>query len=211
MKTIFSTLSVIALLFGAGYGEEHAVAKPTKISTNPTVAKPTKISANQLSERMREAYKVQITREQYSANLYLTFASYFADVGLDGCEQFFRHSSEEEFEHALIFFNHLIDRNEKFSMGQVDASALMPTSPLDAFTKLYENEMEVTRSIHNLYRIAIEENDYASQAFLHPFLLLQVEEEKQAQDLLVLISSGADNPAFVLVFDEKVAELTEED
>jgi ferritin len=168
-------------------------------------------SASYLSGRMRDALILQVSREQYSSNLYLTFAAYFADLGLDGGEKFFRAAAADEAEHALIFFNHLLDRNEKFSMGQVDASALTPTSVLDAFIKLYENEMNVTRSIHNLYRIALEENDFASQQFLHDFLAIQVEEEKEAQDLMQLLSLGHDDPAFLIAFDEKLEEMSEED
>ncbi len=212
LKKSLLTLTATALLFSQGFvNQAYAqIDAPSAQATNNPMPKLSK-SANQLSSRMREAFHQQIAKEQYSSNLYLTFASYFADVGLDGCEAFFRHSSAEEQEHALLFFNHLIDRNEKFQMRQVDASALMPTSPLDAFTKLLENEIQVTKSIHNLYLIAVEEKDYASQAFLIPFLNLQVEEEKQAQDLLQLLVCGATDPAFLIAFDEKVAETVEED
>lgn len=164
-----------------------------------------------LSPRMRDALIQQISKEQYSSNLYLTFASYFGDIGLDGCEAFFRNSSKEEAEHALLFFNQLIDRGEKFQLRQVDASAQMPTSPMDAFTKLLENEIQVTRAIHNLYTIALEEKDYSSQVFLHDFIALQVQEEKEAKDLYDLLSSGPTDPALVLLFDNKVKEMVEND
>jgi ferritin len=88
---------------------------------------------------------------------------------------------------------------------------LMPTSPLDAFTKLLENEIQVTRSIHNLYKIALEENDYSSQVFLHDFIALQVQEEKEAKDLFDLLSSGPTDPALLLLFDNKVKEMVEQD
>lgn len=212
-KRTLLTLSATALIFSQGFVNQTYAEEIETLNASATQNAMPKLSksANQLSPRMRDAFHQQIAREQYSANLYLTFASYFADVGLDGCESFFRHSAEEEQEHALIFFNHLVDRNEKFQMRGVDPSALMPTSPLDGFTKLLENEIQVTKSIHNLYAIAVEEKDYASQAFLIPFLNLQVEEEKQAQDLLQLLVCGATDPAFLIVFDEKVAEAVEQD
>lgn len=196
-KYCFFVLSMITILFNTGYSGS-ASSKQSQ-------------SCNYLHPRMREAFHRQISKEQYSSNLYLSFATYFADLGLDGCEQFFRASAADEQQHALLFFNHLVDRGEKFQMGAVPASGHIPTSVLDAFTALLDNEMEVTASIHNLYTIALEEKDYASQAFLYPFLLLQVEEEKQAQDLLQLLESGSNDPAFILVFDNKVGESAEND
>ena len=166
-------------------------------------------SKNLLTPRMRAAFLQQIATEQYSANLYLTFASYFGDLGLDGCEGFFRASAKEEGEHALLFYNLLVDRGEKFQLSVVNAVDVMPTSPLDAFVKHLENEIRVTTAIHNLYAIAVEEQDFASQAFLYPFLLLQVQEEKEAQDMVQLLEQGGDNPAFLLVFDNKLKEAAE--
>lgn len=194
-KRIFTAACMAAVVLGGS------------LPANNTILSQVSPSANLLSPAMREALIQQISRELYSSHLYLTYASYFADLGLDGCENFFRHSSDEEREHAILFYNLLIDRGEKVQLPQVDASSELPTSVLDGFTKLMENEIQVTKSIHNLYKLAIQENDYASQAFLHAFLLLQVEEEKQAQDLLMLLAQGPNDPAFIIAFDEKVAEL----
>lgn len=202
MKKTFLALTVAPLFFNIGYSQPNT---PNHTNSQSNVS-----SVNILSARMRDAIIQQVATEQYSSNLYLTFASYFGDKGLDGCEAFFRNSSAEETQHALLFYNLLIDRGEKFQLKAVNASAIMPSSPLDAFTKLMENEVKVTRSIHNLYTIALEEKDYATQAFLHPFLLLQVQEEKEAQDLLQLMQDGSSDPAFVLVFDNKLKEMAEE-
>lgn len=201
-KQIIICLSLITLLSVQVYPQPPSNQATTQQSTT---------SVNVLSQRMRDALLQQISVEQTSSNLYLTFASYFGDVGLDGCEAFFRESAAEEGEHALRFYNLLIDRGVKFQLRAVNAIGVMPTSPLDAFTKLLENEILVTRAIHNLYTIALEEKDYASQAFLHEFLLMQVQEEKQAQDLLQLLSSGPDDPSLVLLFDNKVKEMSEQD
>lgn len=230
LKKTFTHFAVLAAVSANAYAAPVAnnPSNPTPATTNiqiPTPSEPvapvaqkpatqqqnSMTSITNLSPRMREALIDQVSKEQYSSNLYLTFASYFGDIGLDGCEAFFRNSSKEEAEHALLFFNQLIDRGEKFQLKQVNASALMPTSPLDAITKLLENEIQVTRSIHNLYTIALEENDYASQVFLHDFIALQVQEEKEAKDLFDLISSGPTDPALLLLFDNKLAEKVEQD
>lgn len=188
----------LSLFFNAAYCNENAVNSQQK-------------SFNLLSQKMKAAIEKQIAMEQYSSNLYLSFASYFADLGFDGCEAFFRAASADESYHATLFFNHLIDRNEKVSLSSVNAITVAPTSVLDGFTKLLENEMKVTAAIHRLYAEALEESDYASQVFLHSFLLMQIEEEKEAQDLVQLLLTGPSDPAFLLLFDNKLAELSEEE
>jgi len=184
---------------------QAAPAAPT-----PPVTQAPTTSVNTLSPRLREAFVQQIATEQYSSNLYLSFSSYFADIGLEGCEKYFLASSKEEAEHARRFYDLLIDRNERVQLNAVEAITVMPASPLDAFKKLVENEKKVSRAIYNLYTLAIEDKDYASQAFLDPFLLLQVEEEKETQDLLALIEMGPTDPAFILGFDERLRESLED-
>ncbi|MFC2049465.1 ferritin [Chlamydiota bacterium] len=207
LKKTILCLSLLTALSVKAYPAPYTT---TNTTTQPAASQKT-TSITILTPRMRDALIQQISMEQGSSNLYLTFASYFGDIGLDGCEAFFRNSSKEETEHALRFYNLLIDRGEKFQLQAVNASALMPTSPLDAFTKLMDNEILVTRAIHNLYTIALEEKDYATQVFLQDFLLLQVQEEKEAQDLLDLLSSGPTDPALLLLFDNKVKEMSEHD
>lgn len=205
-KNVFLSLSLMTLLTAPALSAAPAPTKPAA-TDSPKSPIP---SSSQLKPRMRDAFQAQIAKEQYSSNLYLTYASYFADLGLDGCEQFFRAAYADEAGHALLFFNQLTDRNERIQLLTVPASAPFPTSILDAFQKLYENEKQVTASIHNLYTIALEEKDYASQAFLHAFLLMQVEEEKQAQDLMQLLEMGPNDPAFILQFDTRLLEKQED-
>lgn len=199
LKKPFFVIALFTLCIGSAFTQLQALTPSSKEIQ----------SANLLKPRMRDALILQLATEQYSSNLYLTIASYFDDLGLDGCTDFFRESSAEETEHALLFFDHLMDRGEKFQLSAVNAVNYMPTSVLDAFVKHYENEMKVTQAIHNLYTIAIEEKDYPSQVFLHDFLTLQVEEEKEAQDLVQLLKVGGNDPTFILLFDEKLREKIE--
>ena len=46
----------------------------------------------------------QINKEFYSAYLYLDFANYYAAVGLDGFENWYRVQAQEERDHALLLF-----------------------------------------------------------------------------------------------------------
>ena len=47
----------------------------------------------------------QINKEFYSAYLYLDFANYYAAVGLDGFENWYRVQAQEERDHAMFFIS----------------------------------------------------------------------------------------------------------
>jgi hypothetical protein len=57
-------------------------------------------------------------------------------------------------------------------------------SPLDAFEKTLAHEQKVTGHINDLYALAVEEKDFASQIILQWFVEEQVEEEKTAGDIV---------------------------
>ena len=47
----------------------------------------------------------QINKEFYSAYLYLDFANYYASVGLDGFENWYRVQAQEERDHPCCFIS----------------------------------------------------------------------------------------------------------
>ena len=51
----------------------------------------------------------QINKEFYSAYLYLDFANYYAAAGLDGFENWYRVQAQEERDHAMLFFQYLLN------------------------------------------------------------------------------------------------------
>ena len=54
----------------------------------------------------------QINKEFYSAYLYLDFANYYAAVGLDGFENWYRVQAQEERDHAMLFYQYLQNNGE---------------------------------------------------------------------------------------------------
>ena len=54
----------------------------------------------------------QINKEFYSAYLYLDFANYYAAIGLDGFENWYRVQAQEERDHAMLFYQYLQNNGE---------------------------------------------------------------------------------------------------
>ena len=65
----------------------------------------------------------QINKEFYSAYLYLDFANYYASVGLDGFENWYRVQAQEERDHAMLFYQYLQNNGEGVTFETIYAAA----------------------------------------------------------------------------------------
>ena len=65
------------------------------------------------SDRLLKAMNDQIKNELESYYIYLSMASYFHDLSLDGMAHWMRCQAHEEMVHAMKFFDHILDRGGK--------------------------------------------------------------------------------------------------
>ena len=63
-----------------------------------------------------------------------------------------------------------------------------------------------TASIHELYALASDVRDYATQTMLHWFIDEQVEEEQWCQEALDLLEMVGDNRSAILMLDKRYGE-----
>ena len=137
-----------------------------------------------LSKKLSAAINEQINAELWSGYLYLSMSTFFEDKGLGGMAHWMRHQAEEEQAHAMKFYKYLVDRGERVTLKAIAAPATEFTSVTAIFEETLKHEQLVTSLINNLYSIAVEDKDYTSQSFLNWYLDEQVEEEKNAQEIL---------------------------
>jgi len=137
-----------------------------------------------MNKQVASLMNEQINKELYSAYLYLDIANYYADVGLNGFENWFFVQEQEERDHAMLFRTYLLNNDEKITLtavaepGQVYADYLAPLKLTLA------HEQTVTASINNIYSVAAEAKDFRAMQFLDWFVKEQGEEEKNATDLI---------------------------
>jgi ferritin len=146
-----------------------------------------------LSKPVLDLMNEQITHEMASAYIYLSMSAYFETINLPGFASWMKLQFEEEQEHAMKFYEFVLDRGEKVTLQAIPGPRTDFASPLEAFQVTYEHEQKVTALINNIYKVALEQNDVASQVFLHWFITEQVEEEKNAStivDILTKIGSS---------------------
>jgi ferritin len=141
-----------------------------------------------LSKPVLDAMNEQITHEMASAYLYLQMSAYFESMNLPGFASWMKVQFAEEQEHALKFYEFILDRGENVTLQAIPAPQAEFGSPLDVFQKTLAHEQKVSGLINNIYTIALEQKDVASQVFLHWFIAEQVEEEKNATAIVDILT-----------------------
>lgn len=126
----------------------------------------------------------QINKEFYSAYLYLDFANYFASVGLDGFENWYRIQAQEERDHALLFYQYLHNNNETVTLEAIAKPDRVLSDHMTPLRAGLEHEQYVTSLINRIYAAAAEAQDYRTMQMLDWFIKEQGEEEKNASDLI---------------------------
>lgn len=146
------------------------------------------------SKALQEALNDQIKHELYSAYFYLSMSAWAESSNLPGAAKWLMMQAEEEQGHAMKFYNFIHDRNGKVILQAIPQPPTEFESLLDVFEQVQEHEAKVTGLINRLYEMAVKENDYPTQVMLHWFIDEQVEEEKNAAqivDTLKMVGSQA--------------------
>ena len=159
-----------------------------------------------LSQAMQEALNGQIRDELYSAYMYLSMAAYFDTVSLPGFAAWMRAQSEEELSHAMKFFDFVNERGGRVELHAIDQPPLDFESTRAVFEKTYEHEQKVTGLIHDLYALALEENDYGTQVMLHWFIEEQVEEEDSVSQILDYLERVGEKDQALMMLDRELGQ-----
>src|ERR1044072_3906193 len=136
------------------------------------------------SERFVAALTEQIAREFAAAHQYVAIGNYYAAETFPQLMAFFYEQAEEEREHAMKMVGYLIDRGVQPDIGGVQSPQAGSGDKVEPIRLALEQERQVTIKISELFEIARETRDYASEQFMQWFLEEQVEEEAAMGDLL---------------------------
>lgn len=126
----------------------------------------------------------QVNKELYSAYLYLDFANYYADEGLDGFANWYEVQAQEELDHALMMRRYLIDNGIRVTFPEIAKPDKSFSCHMDPLTAGLEHEKYVTSLINEIYAAAFAQKDFKTMQFLDWFIKEQGEEEKNAEDLI---------------------------
>jgi ferritin len=162
------------------------------------------------SQKVQDVMNQQIMHEMYSAYLYLAMSSHCEQENLPGFAQWLRMQANEEMEHAMKFYDFIHERNGKVVLYGIDQPPSEFGTPLAIFEQVYEHEQKVTGLINSIYKLAVEENDYPSQVFLHWFIEEQVEEEANSSQILETLRLIGESTNGLFMLDHRLSKRAEE-
>jgi ferritin len=169
------------------------------------------VHTTMLSPRVQEAMNDQLQVELQSAYAYLGMAAYCETISLGGFASWLRKQAEEEYDHAMRFYNFVNDRQGEVELRALDAPANKFKSPLAVFEKALEHERSVTSAIDKLYELVHDEKDYASQAWLDWFATEQVEEEKTVGLIVDQLKMIGDRGEALYILDKELGGRSQTD
>ena len=158
-----------------------------------------------MDKKVAKLINEQINKEFYSAYLYLEFANYYASVGLDGFENWYRIQAQEERDHAMLFYQYLQNNGEKVTfeaIGKPDCELTDNMAPLKAGL---EHEKYVTSLINTIYAAAFENHDFRTMQLLDWFVKEQGEEEKNASDMITKMELFGSDPKGLYMLNSEMA------
>lgn len=157
-----------------------------------------------MNKRIEKAINAQINAEMWSAYLYLSMASYCHANGYSGSGKWFEVQFQEEQDHAKIFFNYIVSRNGRVELKPIEEVPTNWESLLDVYNQTLIHEQKVTSLINELYSIAIEEKDFATQSMLKWFIDEQVEEEDNIHTILDSLKMINGNGYGIFMLDKEL-------
>jgi ferritin len=159
-----------------------------------------------ISKTIQDATNEQINKELYSSYLYLSMAAYFESKNLPGFAKWMRVQADEETKHGMKFYQHLVDRGGRVLLKGIAAPGTDWKSNLDVFKEAQSHEAAVTASINSLYELALKEKDYPAQMLLQWYITEQVEEEKNAAEIVQQLELIDSHDTAVLMLDHQLGK-----
>lgn len=159
-----------------------------------------------LEEKIAKLINEQVNKELYSAYLYLSFANYYEDEGLDGFAHWYEIQAQEERDHAFKMRRYLIDNGISVTFDAIAKPEKDFKGHLEPLEAGLEHERYVTSLIQAIYSAAFEQRDFKTMQFLDWFVKEQVEEEKNADDLIKKMKLyGSDSKGLYMLNQELLA------
>jgi len=159
-----------------------------------------------LNKEIQDALNSQMNFEMYSANIYMSMATWFDAKNLVGFANWMKVQYSEEMFHFTKFYNYIDERGGRVLLSGMDAPATEWDSPLAAFANALEHEQIVTGRINDLVVQATETKDHATVNFLQWFVGEQVEEEASVDGVIQQLNLVEGAPGGLFMLDRELGQ-----
>ena len=158
-----------------------------------------------ISNEIEGALNEQVNKEFYSAYMYLAMSAYCNSIGLPGFSHWMRMQYEEETMHVTKMYDYILNQGGQIHLKLIEEPPQEYGTPLEVFETTLEHEQYVTGLINKLMDLAVEERDYATQAFLRWYVTEQVEEESNVNDIVAPLRMVGEDKGGLMMIDQQLA------
>jgi ferritin len=161
-----------------------------------------------LSDLLIKALNGQLNVEFYSAYLYLSMSAYADRAGYRGVANWLFVQAQEERAHAVHLYRHILERGASPSLTEVKAPPAFWPGIKELFENVLSHEQGVSEWINSIASLAVQEKDHATYNFILWYVNEQIEEEKNAGDILAKLNLMGNNTALLFHLDSELATRT---
>ncbi|MGQ9473961.1 MAG: ferritin [Candidatus Caldatribacteriaceae bacterium] len=158
------------------------------------------------NKNLEQAVNEQIKNELYSGYLYLAMAAQCEAMNLKGFAHWLKVQAKEELGHAMKLYDFVNDRGGRVIFESLEKPPMEYKSLQEMFEAVLQHEQKVTGLINKLYEMAKTENDYPLQVHLQWFVDEQVEEEKNASEILAYLQLVGEKGQGIFMLDKIMGE-----
>lgn len=137
-----------------------------------------------IGETLKDVLCEQIGHEKYNANLYMYICGYLRGKGLDNISKRFLEQHNEETAHSLEFFNLLTDLNADVYIPEINSVQISFDSIVDIGNTYLNREILTTTSIHEILKLAIQDNNPVVEEKMREMIVKQQKEYEEATTFL---------------------------
>lgn len=159
-----------------------------------------------ISEKVAQRLNEQVQHEHFSSYLYLGMAYQLENMSFRVFAQWFFAQAQEERTHAEKIANYLLEQGAEVTLESIEKPRSDFKSVREIVEASLEHELLITREIHEINKMARDENDPATEVFIQWFVSEQVEEVNSVKEVLDIVKM-ADTPGQLLVLEDRVAKM----
>jgi ferritin len=161
-----------------------------------------------LSDSLTKVLNDQLNEEFYSAYLYLSMSAHADRLGYRGAANWLYVQTQEERAHAVHIYRYLLERGVTPSLAEVKAPPASWPGIKELFENVLSHEQGVSVSVNNIASLAADEKDHGVYSFILWYVNEQIEEEKNAGDILAKLNFIGDDKALLFLLDSELAART---
>lgn len=137
-----------------------------------------------LNKKVEAILNQQITKEDYSSQLYLSMASWAENLGFSGVADWLYAQSDEERMHMLKFIKYINERDGVAEISGLDQPPKEFGNLTEMFDAVLKHEKYISQSINEIVGICIDERDFTTHSWIQWFVNEQIEEEASVRDII---------------------------